>query len=55
MSRRKLNKKSEQVIFYEFMIFSETGLLLYFEDLVNRETIDVEKRLENDKEFKNRM
>lgn len=55
MSRRRANNKSAQVTFYEFMIFSETGLLLYFEDLNTGETIDVEKRLENDKEFKNRM
>lgn len=53
MSKNKPN--SNEVIFYEFMIFSQTGLLLYFEDLINGETIDVEKRLENDKEFKNRM
>ena len=49
------SKKKEKLYFYEFMIFSQNGVLLYFEDLKNKETIDIEKRLDNDKEYRNRM
>ena len=41
--------------FYEFMIYTEDGVLVYFEDIDKNITIDVEKRLEEDKTFKNRM
>ena len=47
--------KDKKVKFYEFMIFSENGVLLYFEDIVNKNTIDIDKRLDNDREFRNRM
>lgn len=48
-------KDSSKVNFYEFMIYSENGVLLYFQDIVNGKIIDIEKRLENDKDFRHRM
>jgi hypothetical protein len=48
-------KDNKQVKFYEFMIYSENGVLLYFQDIVNGKIIDIEKRLEQDKDFRHRM
>ena len=37
------------------MMFYQSGELLYFEDLVNEETIDIKTRMEKDLDFKHRM
>lgn len=51
-----MNKKGEpSVKFYEFMVYSENGVLLYFQDINNNKIIDIDKRFENDKDFKHRM
>ena len=47
--------QKQKVIFYEFMMFYQSGELLYFEDLVNEETIDIKARMEKDLDFKHRM
>lgn len=44
-----------KIVFHELVIFYENGQALYFHDLIKNEVLDIEKKLEQDRAFKNRM
>jgi len=53
-----MNKKGDSgqsVKLYEFMIFNQNGVLIYFQDILNNKVVDIDKRLASDKDFRHRM